>query len=137
MAKGVDDAMSRLKMEFDNGLVVAVRFRDDDTQTVEALKEAVPFTAEVNRWGDEVYFETPVSAGLERDARALMELGEVAYWPDGRALALFFGRTPVSTDERPRAYSPCNIVGSIEGDPTALRSVDSGVKVEVSLDSQT
>lgn len=128
--------MSRLKMEFDNGLVVAVRFRDDDTQTVEALKEAVPFTAEVNRWGDEVYFETPVSAGLERDARALMKLGEVAYWPDGRALALFFGRTPVSTDERPRAYSACNIVGSIEGDPTALKSVDSGVKVEVSLDSQ-
>jgi hypothetical protein len=127
--------MSRLKVEFDNGIVTVIELRGEDTPTVKALMKAVPFTASANRWGDEVYFETPVSTGLEDDARALMELGDVAYWPDGSALAMFFGRTPVSTDERPRAYSPCNIVGSIVGDPTHLKSVSSGVKAKVSLES--
>jgi hypothetical protein len=129
--------MSRLKVEFDNGLVTVIELRDEGTPTVEALKKTIPFTADVNRWGDEVYFETPVSTSLEADARALMELGDVAYWPDGRALAMFFGRTPVSTDDRPRAYSPCNIVGTIAGDPTTLRSINSGATARVSVESQS
>jgi len=127
--------MFRLKVEFDNGLVTLIELRGEGTPTVEALKKSVPFTTNANRWGDEIYFETPVSTELEDDARALMEVGDVAYWPDGSALAMFFGRTPVSTDERPRAYSPCNIVGSIVGDPSALKSVSSGVKAKVSLES--
>ena len=125
--------MSELKIRFDSGEEIVIGLRDDATPTVAKLKDSVPFSASVNRWGDEVYFDTPVSAPLEDDARALMDVGEVAYWPDGSALAIFFGRTPVSTDDRPRAYSPCNIVGKIRGDPTLLKAVQTGTVAEVTL----
>ncbi|UCE81139.1 MAG: hypothetical protein JSV94_01545 [Methanobacteriota archaeon] len=124
--------MTDLKVRFDNGIEVVIELRKDGSPTLDKLRMAVPFSASANRWGDEIYFETPVSCAIESDARAQMEVGEVAYWPDGRALAIFFGRTPVSTDERPMAYSPCNIVGSIKGDPSTLRSVQTGATADLS-----
>ena len=96
------------------------------------LLSAVPFTSETNRWGDEIYFTAPFHSEIEADARALMQVGDVAYWPDGDAIALFFGRTPASIDDRPRAYSPCNILGTVEGDPIRLTRVATGSSVEVS-----
>ena len=123
--------MPRLMMVFDGRQEMIVRLRDDATDTTRELLSALPFESSANRWGDEVYFQTPVEAPIEGDARAVMSVGEVAYWPDGGALAMFFGRTPVSTDDRPRAYSPCNIVGVIEGDPAALKHVATGAKVRV------
>jgi len=124
--------MVPLSLSFENGPEISITLRDDGTSTVEKLLSSVPFRAKVNRWGDEVYFDAPVSAELEEDARAVMEVGEVAFWPDGSAMAIFFGPTPVSTDGRPRAYSPCNMLGSVSGDATLLRSVVSGSSVEVS-----
>jgi len=121
-----------LRASFENGPEISIMLREDKTATVEKLLSSVPFRAKVNRWGDEVYFDAPVSAELEEDARAVMEVGEVAFWPDGSAMAIFFGPTPVSTDGRPRAYSPCNMLGSVSGDATILRSVISGSSVEVS-----
>ena len=125
--------MSELTMEFDDGTRVVVSLRSDETPTTKGLKSAAPFRSSANRWGDEVYFEAPVSAPLEGDARDVMDVGEVAYWPDGKAIAVFFGRTPVSNDDRPRAYSPCNIVGTVKGDPHRLRSVKGGSKVSVTI----
>ncbi len=124
--------MPTLKVSFKNGPEMSVILREDETATVEKLLSSVPFQAKVNRWGDEVYFDAPVSAELEKDARAVMEVGEVAFWPDGSAMAIFFGPTPVSTDARPRAYSPCNVLGRISGDVTPLRTVVTGSSVEVS-----
>lgn len=128
--------MPGLRMKFDSGLEIEVQLRSNDTPTLKSLRNALPFKASVNRWGDEVYFETPISSPIEGDARAEMEIGEVAFWPDGSALAIFFGRTPVSTDDKPRAYSPCNIVGSVKGDPTVLKSVQTGAEVNVSGSDQ-
>lgn len=108
-----------------------VEMRQETTPTVERLLSSAPFEASANRWGDEIYFETPVSAELEDDSRASMEVGDVAYWPEGRALAVFFGPTPVSTDGKPRAYSACNIVGRVVGDTAVLRGVKSGDAVKV------
>lgn len=124
--------MAKLKMVFDEGLEVVVDLREDVTPTVEALLDAAPFSASANRWGDEVYFETPSSAALEEDARDEMSVGEVAFWPDGNAIAVFFGPTPVSKADEPRAYSPCNIVGRVDGDADALKAVQSGARVRVS-----
>ena len=123
--------MSQLRMSFGGGTEVAVELRKDPTPTVEGLLSSAPFEASANRWGDEVYFETPVSAELEDDSRASMEVGDVAYWPEGRALAVFFGPTPVSTDGKPRAYSPCNIVGRVVGDLSPLKLVKTGDSVKV------
>jgi hypothetical protein len=59
----------------------------------------------------------------EGDARELLSVGDLAYWPVGQAFCIFFGPTPVSTDERPRAYSPVNVLGTILGDSEALKSI--------------
>lgn len=103
----------------------------DDCATTTRILAALPFEARANRWGDEIYFEIPVSAVLEDDARAEVEVGQVAYWPPGRALCLFFGPTPMSEDEQPRAASPVNVVGRIHGDARALRNVRDGTRIKV------
>ena len=102
-----------------------------DTPTVQALAAALPFEASAQTWGDEVYFSTPVSAKLEPDARQIVEPGTVCFWTEGDALALPFGRTPISTDERPKLASRCNVLGSIIGDAKALAGIKAGAKVRV------
>jgi len=87
---------------------------------------------QANVWGDEIYFEIPVVAEQAPDARAEVEVGELGYWPVGHAFCVFFGPTPVSTDERPRAYSPVNILGRVVGDVTRLRGVRNGETVRLS-----
>jgi hypothetical protein len=125
--------MPTLRVSFKDGPDIAIALREEATPTVQGLMSSAPFQSRANRWGDEVYFEAPVSATAEKDARALMDVGEVAFWPDGSALAIFFGPTPVSTDDKPRAYSPCNIVGRVVGDVAPLRSVATGASVTVTL----
>lgn len=84
-----------------------------------------------NIWGDEIYFEIPLSAPQEPDAREEVAIGTIAYWPIGRAFCIFFGPTPVSRSEKPRAYSPVNILGKIEGDLSGLRDVQQGDVVQL------
>jgi hypothetical protein len=94
-----------------------------NTPTAEALWDALPLQAQANRWGDELYFSVPFQVSLETDARAIVQAGDVAYWPDGPALCFFFGPTPVSRPGEIRASSAVNICGTIRGDSTALRQV--------------
>jgi len=76
----------------------------NDSPTARQIEEALPIEGRANTWGDEIYFEIPVVAAQASDARAQVEVGELGYWPVGRAFCIFFGPTPVSTDDRPRAY---------------------------------
>jgi len=104
----------------------------NESATAKALLQAAPFEARAQTWGDEVYFSTPVSAKREPDARQVVEPGTVCFWCEGDALALPYGRTPISTDERPKLASPCNVVGRLAGDPKALARIKSGEKITVS-----
>lgn len=104
----------------------------NDSPTAQLIWDALPIEGRANRWGDEIYFEIPVKTGQEPDAREEVAVGELGYWPVGHAFCIFFGPTPVSTDDRPRAYSPVNIVGRVVGDATLFRSVKSGTKVVLS-----
>jgi len=101
-----------------------------DTPTTRLLIEALPFDAQAQTWGDEVYFSTPVSAKLEPDARQVVEPGTVCFWTEGNALALPFGRTPISTDERPKLASRCNVLGQLH-DFSGLKAIRSGQKIRV------
>ena len=103
-----------------------------DTPTAKALVAALPFEARAQTWGEEVYFTTPVSAKLEPDAKQIVEPGAVCFWTEGDALALPYGRTPISTDERPKLASRCNVVGRIEGDPRSIGKIRAGEKITVS-----
>jgi uncharacterized protein len=103
-----------------------------DTPTAKAVFAAAPFEARASTWGEEVYFTTPVSARLEADAQQVVEPGTVCFWTEGDALALPYGRTPMSTDERPKLASRCNVLGRIEGNPRELAGIRSGEKITVS-----
>jgi uncharacterized protein len=102
-----------------------------DTPTAKALLAAAPFESRAQTWGEEVYFTTPVSAKLEPDAKQIVEPGTVCFWTEGDALALPFGRTPISTDERPKLASRCNVVGRLEN-PRDLARIRAGEKITVS-----
>ncbi len=104
----------------------------NSSATSQKLWEALPVEGSANTWGDEIYFAIPVIADQELDARAQLEVGELGYWPVGRAFCIFFGPTPVSTDQRPRAFSPVNILGRVMGDATLFRAVADGDLVKLS-----
>ncbi|HKD27787.1 MAG TPA: cyclophilin-like fold protein [Xanthobacteraceae bacterium] len=104
-----------------------------DTPTAKAIVAALPVTSSALTWGEEVYFDVPVQVAREKAARAIVTPGEIAYWPDGPAIAIGFGRTPISQGGETRLASPCNVFARALGDVKALAAVKAGTKVKVSL----
>ena len=103
----------------------------NESPTAQAIWEQLPVEGQVTTWGDEIYFAISVDMPQEDDARAEVDVGELGYWPMGSAFCIFFGPTPVSTDEKPRAYSPVNIIGKIHGEPADLRLIRDGEQVKI------
>jgi len=102
-----------------------------NTLTATRIFEALPLESSANVWGEEIYFDIPLTLEPEPDARADVEVGDLAYWPAGPAFCIFFGPTPVSTGPKPRAYSPVNIFGRVLGDARRFKGVASGAPVKV------
>ena len=112
---------------------VGIQVKTLDTPTAAAVVAACPIKSSVSTWGEEVYFTTPVSVEREHDAKVLVDKGEVAYWPDGDAIAIGFGPTPISKGSEIRLASPCNIWGQALDDVKALSAVNSGEEVTVEV----
>jgi uncharacterized protein len=104
-----------------------------DTPTAKAIMAALPVTSSALTWGEEVYFDVPVEVAREKAARAIVTPGEIAYWPDGPAIAIGFGRTPISHGDETRLASPCNVFARALGDVKTLGAVKAGTKVKVSV----
>lgn len=100
-----------------------------DTPTGRLIQEALPLKGTANRWGEEIYFEIPVRAGLEPGAADVVSMGDLGYWPAGNAFCIFFGPTPISRGVEIRAASAVNVFGRIEGQLSDLRSVGDGDEV--------
>ncbi len=103
----------------------------NDSPTARQIWEKLPMTGPASIWGEEIYFEIPVTAEQEPDSRAQVEVGELGYWPVGQAFCIFFGPTPASIDERPCAYSPVNVLGHVVGDATEFVTVHEGTLVHL------
>jgi hypothetical protein len=103
-----------------------------DTPTAKAIVAALPLTSAVLTWGEEVYFDVPVDVPREPDARAVITPGEIAYWPQGPAIAIGFGRTPISKGDETRLASPCNVFAKAVGSVKVLSKIKTGVEVSVS-----
>ena len=104
--------------------------RLNDTKTADRLLASLPLRGDGDFWGDEIYFDIGVELP-EENPKAEVEVGDVAYWRPGTALCLFFGRTPASTGEAPRAASPVTVVGKLVGDPSRLKEVRNLRGIEV------
>ncbi len=103
----------------------------EDNATAQAIYDAMPFDVPYNVWGDEIYFSIPVHLDMEEPGREIMEIGDLAYWPPGHAFCIFYGSTPASTDELPRAASEVIPFGRIDGDSTILRDASASIiKIE-------
>ena len=121
--------MARIRFEFATLTLEAELL---DTPTAKAIAAKLPITSSALTWGEEVYFDVPVRVAREKDARAVVTPGEIAYWPDGPAIAIGFGRTPISQGDETRLASPCNVFARALGDVTALSAVKAGTQVKVS-----
>ena len=126
--EGADMGERRISVTAGDASVTATL---NDSGTAGLLWDALPLEAPASTWGDEIYFRIAVQADEEDGASDVVEMGAVAYWPPGQALCLFFGRTPASRGEEIRAASAVNVIGTIEGDATALKQVRSGTRVVV------
>ncbi len=105
----------------------------NNSPTARKIYAALPLESSINRWGDEIYFEIPVESEIENGVEFLDE-GSLAYWPPGNAFCIFFGLTPASTDDRPRAAGPVNLIGNIKDKNglTIFKSLSSGQNIHIS-----
>jgi hypothetical protein len=104
-----------------------------DTPTAKAIAAALPLSSAVLTWGEEIYFDVPVNVARESNARAVIIPGEIAYWPQGPAIAIGFGRTPISKGDETRLASPCNVFAKALSSVKVLAKVKTGVEVKVSV----
>jgi hypothetical protein len=109
---------------------VSVKAELNETTTARKIHDALPMSSKVNTWGDEIYFSIELNLSPENQ-KAVVELGDIGYWPPGTALCLFFGPTPASRGEEIRPASPVNVIGKILDDPKLLKAAADGDPVRV------
>ncbi len=102
-----------------------------DSPTAKKIFEALPIETSFNTWGDEIYFEIPVEADLDETAKDIVEVGDLGYWPTGKAFCIFFGQTPISEPDKIKPASAVNIVGRVAGDATRFKEVMEGKTVKL------
>lgn len=120
----------RLRIKFESADCEVELYEDWAPETVRAIAEALPIKSTANRWGDEIYFTTSVVVTKEENSKDVVELGDVAYWIPGKALCLFFGKTPIS-DDKIRPASAVNVIGKIVSNMQELKSVSDREEVIV------
>ena len=103
---------------------------DKNPKTADAIWNSLPFESEVNTWGEEIYFSIPVKVKLE-NSQDVVDIGDVGYWPPGKAFCIFFGLTPASEKGMIKPVSPVNVFAKVTGDVKVLKKVKDGDKIRV------
>lgn len=110
---------------------VTLKAELNDSASAKSLLEALPKQVSLSRWGDEYYGNCGIKVQQASDAREEMKVGELALWPPGSALCIFFGPTPASSGREPRAASPVNPIGRLLDDPAPLKALGPSVRAKV------
>jgi uncharacterized protein len=124
----------RISVTFtDSGKIIFIELDDSQSpKTVKAILDNLPIEIKINRWGDELYTDKTPIVAEEENAQSIVNLLEVAYWPEGNALCLFYGPTPISkSPDEILPYSPVNVVGKIISEEDILYQIKDGSKVVI------
>ena len=105
-------------------------------KTIKSFLDLLPFKVGINIWGEELYTnETSLKVGPE-NSKSLVDLMDVAYWPPGKAICLFFGPTPIGKQGEIKPYSEVNVMGKIvQTEKNFLKDVRDGIEATFRLDS--
>lgn len=122
--------MTKIIFEFEK---LSIEGELNDSPTSKALINSLPIEGISQIWGDEIYFSTSISKENDEWAKETVDLGDIAFWPPGNAICLFFGPTPMSKGDEIRPASPTNVMGKIIGDLEELKTINSGDNVKVIL----
>jgi hypothetical protein len=123
----------KLKIELDGVVFEATLTKEFSPQTMEKIVESLPIESDVMTWGDEIYFNVSVSID-EENARESVSKGDIGYWPAGRTLCIFYGKTPISeSEENIKPASAVNVIGKID-EPDRLKRIrpQGGEKIRIS-----
>ncbi len=107
----------------------------NETPTATEIAGTLPLSSRFNTWGDEIYFPIPVESELAAEAVEEVQLGDLGYWPTGRAFCIFFGPTPMSREGKIIPASAVNVIGHVTGDATRLKGVMEETYIEILPDA--
>ncbi|HPR41427.1 MAG TPA: cyclophilin-like fold protein [Candidatus Methanofastidiosa archaeon] len=116
-----------IEIEIDGQTFEGYIYDDKSPDTAKMLLESLPIKGSPVSWGGEFYFKVPFHIGDENPTEDL-EAGDIGFWPPGDVLCIFFGRTPISVDERPRPASAVNVIGKMV-DHTPLLGITNPKKI--------
>lgn len=109
---------------------VMAELSDENPRTADAIWDNLPVSGIANTWGDEIYFSIPVEV-TEENSREVVDMGDLAYWPPGKAFCIFFGKTPASRGDEIRPASAVNVFGQVKGDPKIFKNIGSGEEITI------
>ena len=120
--------MKKCKITIDKIIFEVVLF---NSPTANKIWNSLPISSNIKTWGKEIYFYTDVVANKEPNAKSRVELGEIAYWPSGKAIAIGFGKTPISQKDEIRLADDCNIWGETNFDLKKLENIAEGQPIKI------
>jgi len=123
--------MKKIKIITSIGEIKA-QITDENPKTANAILDALPIEGTINIWGDEIYFEIPVSVELE-NPQTVVDIDDIAYWPPGNAFCIFFGFTPASVNGKIKPASAVNVFAKAINDVEILKKVKDGEKIRIEL----
>ena len=123
--------MHKINLKF-SSYTINIKLRS--TKTAIAIKNILPFKSIVKTWGEEIYFEIPIeeSLDLENDAKDIINVGEIAYWIEGKCIAIGYGKTPISKGNEIKLAARTNIWGDALLNIKELNKIKDGDEVVVS-----
>ncbi|MCX7988680.1 MAG: cyclophilin-like fold protein [Thermodesulfovibrio sp.] len=102
-----------------------------DTECAKKIYHSLPIESHINEWGDEFYFTIGINMPTDKTATTRVKAGDIGYWPPGDALAIFFGKTPISTGDDPVPASEVNVVGKLIDNPSVLKTLKGAKKIRI------
>ena len=120
----MDKHMKKIQIKISNKQIdLRLNASLNESRNAKIIFDSLPLNGTVNFWGDEIYSKVPVE--LEnQDPKTEMGIGDLAYWPEGNCICIFFGRTPASTNEKPVAASPVTQIGKIDSGLKKIKNLD-------------